>query len=213
MVSFPAADVYSKKATPAAIGKLIEEYSDRLQGMGKMPTQIKLHINQTVKPIHQKMRRVPLHVRAEVEKELDRLEQLDIIERASGPTPWVSLIVVVHKTQGVRICIDSRAINTAIEREKHPIPTLDEVIADMNGADTFSKIDLNKGYPQLELHSSLRGITTFTTHKGLYRYKRLCFALESTVRQKFSKKGVKRSFRTSQMTLLCTQREKTIWIP
>ena len=100
LVSFPAADVYSIKATPAVIGKLIEEYSDRFQGMGKMPTQIKLHINQTVKPIHQKMRRVPLHVRAEVEKELDRLEQLDIIERASGSKPWVSPIVVVHKTQG-----------------------------------------------------------------------------------------------------------------
>ena len=89
--------------------------------------------------------------------------------------------MVVHKTQGVRICIDSRAINTAIEREKHPIPTLDEVIADMNGADTFSKIDLNKGYHQLELHLSSRGITTFTTHKGLYRYKRLCFGINSAV--------------------------------
>ena len=79
----------------------------------------------------------------------------------------------------MRIYIDSRAINTAIEREKHPIPTLGEVIADMNGADTFSKIDLNKVYHQLELHSSLRGITTFTTHKGLYRYKRLCFGINS----------------------------------
>ena len=64
---------------------------------------------------------------------------------------------------------------------KHPIPTLDEVIADMNGVDTFSKIDLNhhhnKGYQQLEVHSSSCGITTFTTHKGLYRYKRLCFGI------------------------------------
>ena len=159
---------------------IIDEYSDRFEGIGKMKNcNIKLHIDQEVSPIEQKCRRVPFHIRDLVTEELDRLEKLDIIEKAEGPTPWVSPIVVVSKKQGVRICIDSRAINTAIERERHPTPTIEDLIVDLNGAQIFSKIDLNKGYHQLELHPESRYITTFTTHAGLYRYKRLCFGINS----------------------------------
>ena len=144
-----------------------EQYKDRFQGIGKMKdTSVKLHINQEVAPITQKARRIPFHVRAQVEEELDRLEHDDIIEMAQGPTTWVSPIVVVHKTQGVRLCLDSRAINTAISREQHAIPTIEDLIHDLTGAKIFSKIDLNKGYHQLELDEESRSITTFATHKG-----------------------------------------------
>ena len=43
----------------------------------------------------------------------------------------------------------------------------------------FSKIDLNQGYHQLELEENSRGITTFATHIGLFRYKRLTFGVNS----------------------------------
>ncbi|XP_064475326.1 uncharacterized protein K02A2.6-like [Ornithodoros turicata] len=39
----------------------------------------------------------------------------------------------------------------------------------------FSKLDLNQGYHQLELSEESRAITTFSTHCGLRRYKRLLF--------------------------------------
>ena len=56
------------------------------------------------------------------------------------------------------------------------------MIHSLNGATIFSKLDLNKGYHQIELDESCCHITTFTTHKGLYRYKGLnfdvCFAAE-----------------------------------
>ena len=42
-------------------------------------------------------RRVPFHVRKRIEAELQRLEELDIIEKVDGPTPWVSPIVPVPK--------------------------------------------------------------------------------------------------------------------
>jgi hypothetical protein len=32
-------------------------------------------------------RRIPFHIRKDVEKELQRLEDLDVIERVEGPTP------------------------------------------------------------------------------------------------------------------------------
>ena len=58
-------------------------------------------------------------------------------------------------------------------------PTLDELITQFNGATIFSKIDLRSGYHQLVLHPSSRYITTFSTHVGLYQYKRLSFGIHA----------------------------------
>ncbi|XP_060078268.1 uncharacterized protein K02A2.6-like [Ylistrum balloti] len=49
----------------------------------------------------------------------------------------------------------------------------------MNGSKVFSKLDLKYGYHQIELDENSRDITTFVTHKGLYRYKRLMFGINS----------------------------------
>ncbi|CAB4028566.1 Transposon Ty3-I Gag-Pol poly [Paramuricea clavata] len=103
------------------------------------------------------------------------MEKDDIIEKTEGPTPWVSPIVVVPKPKSpndVRICVDMRAVNKAIQRERHITPTIDDVIADLNDAKVFSKLDLNQGYHQLELSEESRYVTTFSTQVGLRRYKR-----------------------------------------
>ena len=72
-----------------------------------------------------------------------------------------------------------RKANTAVQRERHITPTVDEIINNLNGASVFSKLDLRSGYHQLELSPESSYITTFTTHKELYRYKRLIFGLSS----------------------------------
>jgi hypothetical protein len=80
-----------------------------------------------------------------------------------------------------------RLPNTTIERERHPQPTIDDLVTDLNGACHFSKLDLHSAYHQLELDENSRYITTFTTHKGLFRYKRLYFNSIHPVPVKFSK--------------------------
>lgn len=55
------------------------------------------------------------------------------------------------------------------------MPTLDEIITDLNGATVFSTLDLTSRYHELELDPESRHITTFSTHVGLRRYKRLMF--------------------------------------
>ena len=117
-----------------------------------------------------------------VEKELERLQSLDIIEDVEGPTPWVSPIVCVPKAinpDAVRLCIDMRLPNTSIMSERHPSPTLEDLIAKLNGASHFSKLDLSSAYHQLSLSPDCRYITTFITHKGLKRFKRLTFGANS----------------------------------
>ena len=154
---------------------LQEEFHSVFQGIGKMRgVKLKLHIDDSVRPVQQRQRRIPFHLRPKVEEELERLTSLDIIEKATGPTTWVSPLVVVPKDNGeVRLCIDSRALNLAIRREKRPIPTMEDLKQEVAGSKHFSVIDMNKGYHQIELEESSRDISTFETHLGLFRHKRL----------------------------------------
>lgn len=73
-----------------------------------------------------------------------------------------------------------RRANEAIVRGRHPMPTVDEIL---QGSKIFSKLDLKWGYHQLELSPKSREITTFATHTGLYRYKRLLFGVCSASEQ------------------------------
>ena len=99
-------DQPSKTETNAP-ANLIEEYDDLFHGLGKLKNyQIKLHIDENVPPVAQPHRRVPFHVRKQLEEQLRRDEELGVIERIEGPTPWVSPIVVAPKPvsrQGTRV--------------------------------------------------------------------------------------------------------------
>lgn len=157
---------------------IFTEYSDVFQGLGKLKDfQLEIPIDKEVTPVAQPLRRAPFNLRSLIEKKLDELENLDVIEKASGPTPWISPVVVVPKKNDIRLCIDMRQANSAIIRERHPIPTVDEVLHVLNQSTIFSKLDIKWAFHQVELCKESRPITTFVTHKGLYRYKRLMFGI------------------------------------
>ena len=147
--------------------------------------EVKLHVDPSVQPVIQPQRRIPFHLRQKVDAELDKLEKQGITEPVTGPTPWVSPIVVIPKpnSDDVRICVDMRSPNKCITRERHPMPTADELISSLHGAKIFSKIDLNAGYHQLSLAEESRHLTTFSTHRGLRRYTRLNFGTNSAAEQ------------------------------
>ncbi|CAB3997330.1 Hypothetical predicted protein, partial [Paramuricea clavata] len=159
------------------IQSLTNEYEDLFRGIGCLENfEHKLHIDPNVKSVAQPERRIPFHIREKVTHEMDKLTEQGIIEPYSGPTLWVSTLVVVPKPKNpeeTRIFVDMRMPNTAIIRERHPMPTADELIHKLNGAKVFSKLDLRHGYHQILLAPESRYITTFRTHKGLHRYVRL----------------------------------------
>jgi len=98
-----------------------------------------------------------------------------------GPTDWVSNVVLTPKPDQteLRMNIDMTTPNTAIRRTRHVIPTIEELRYELNGAKIFSKLDMRQGYMQLELAEESRHMTTFYTHKGLRRFKRLNFGTNS----------------------------------
>ena len=161
--------------------ELIKANSDLFTGLGKLKDcTVKLHIDDTVKPVAQTQRRIPFHIRKALEAQLNADEELGVIEKPIGPTPWVSPVVCVPKRNGkIRVCVDMRAPNKAIQRERHSTPTVTELMNELNGATVFSKLDLNQGYNQIEIDEGSRYITTFATHVGLRRFTRLNFGINS----------------------------------
>ena len=52
-----------------------------------------------------------------------------------------SPLVIAPKRDGdIRIIFDTRVANQAIKRERHPIPTVEEIVQEMRGACHFSKL-------------------------------------------------------------------------
>ncbi|XP_053391490.1 uncharacterized protein LOC128554261 [Mercenaria mercenaria] len=164
--------------------ELCEKYNQLFNGLGKLKdVEVKFHVDESVVPSTQPPRRVPFHVREKVEKELQRLEDLDVIEKVDGPTPWVSNLVITSKPHApekiIRICVDMRHAIKAIKRERHVTPTIDDILMALNGSTVFSRVDLLKGFHQIPLSQESRNMTTFATHVGLRRYKCLNFGVNA----------------------------------
>ena len=150
------------------------------EGVGKYKKdQVHLLINDKVLPVAQKARRIPYKMREKVSNELEILRQQDIIEDVKDePTPWVSPIVVVpknHDKTKIRLCIDMQEANKVIEITRYPSLSLEDLINVLQGSKLSCKLDMNNAFLLFELNSASREITTFTTHEGLYRFKRLNF--------------------------------------
>ena len=160
-----------------ALTSIVNKYSNVFNGLGKLKhQQITLNIDETVQPTAEAQRRIPYHIREKVKHAIHQLVADDIIEKVphTQATPWISAIVAVPKKDGtVRICVDMRKANCAIQRVRYLIPTVADISQALNGCKFFSKLDLSQAYHQLELDERSRYITTFSTHFGLYRYKRL----------------------------------------
>lgn len=173
-------------ADPKTIGGVLQQqYSNVFRGVEKLKDRVaQLHIDPNVNSVAQAMLRTPFSTRSKLEEKIKELIELDIIKSAQGPTPWVNPIVVVPKSGGY-ICpsIDMRRANEAIQRARRPIPTVDEITLSISGSKVFSKLDVKWGYHHLVLSPESREITTFATHCGLFRYKRLLFGVNSASEQ------------------------------
>lgn len=140
--------------------------------------ELDIAIDSTIRPVCQPIRRVPIPLENKINEKIDELLKLDIIEAVNQPSAWVSPVVPVMKNDGdVRLCVDMRCANKAIERENHPLPTMNQLVPKFRKSTVFSKIDIKNAFHQVEIKEHCREITTFITGKGLYRYKRLMFGM------------------------------------
>ena len=103
-----------------------------------------------------------------------------MISRISDPTDWCAGMVVVPKANGkVRICVDLTNLNNSMCRERHPLPAVEQTMAQLAGAKIFSKLDANSGFWQIPLSQESIPLTTFVTPFGRFCFHRLPFGITS----------------------------------
>ena len=137
---------------------ILDIYSDVFTGIGKfsrMPYRFQLKEN--AKPTRHGPRKVPIHLQDAFHKEIRNLEQLGILEETKDVTEWVNSFVIMEKkapvnpckiptnsnsSQGhskkLRICLDPRDLNEALEREPYYTWSIEEIMAKFHGMTRFT---------------------------------------------------------------------------
>ncbi|KAJ8006814.1 hypothetical protein DPEC_G00111130 [Dallia pectoralis] len=77
----------------------------------------------------------------------------------------------------LRFCVDYRGLNDVTIKDSYPIPRIDESLDHVRGSSWFSSLDLRSGYWQVPLAPSAREKTAFSTDRGHWQFKVLCFGL------------------------------------
>ena len=129
-------------------------------------------------PIRRKMYNLPFSSKEVVEKEIQVMLDLEIIEPSKSP--YSSPVVLVRKKDGsCRFCIDFRGLNKITVFDAEPIPNVEDLFVRLAHSRFFTKIDLAKGYWQILVLPEDRPKTTFATHQGLFQFIRMPFGLVS----------------------------------
>ena len=98
-------DQYSNSQEPkqkevSTVQNLTESYKDVFEGLGCLPGEHKIQLDETVPPVIHPCRKVPFALHDKLKQELDRMEKAEVICKVEEPTTWVSSIVLPIKKNG-----------------------------------------------------------------------------------------------------------------
>ena len=152
---------------------ILETYSDIFTGIGKFPgLPYKFQLKPNAKPTGHVPRKVPIHLQKAFHEEIRNLEALGILEETKDVTEWANRFVIMEKKlpldssnshspghtvqKKLRICLDPRDLNEALEREPYYTCSIEEIIGKFHGMSKFTIADFNKGYWMVELDPESR---------------------------------------------------------
>ena len=160
---------------PLTRDDVIRKYSDLFVGYGKFEGKVHLETDPNIEPVKVVPRRIPLHIRDKVGKELKSLCDNDIIEPTDCNLPWSSHLQPVLKSNGeVRICMSPLALNEALKSVECILPTLDDVLPELSKARVFSVLDTRHAFFHCELDDSTKALMCMETGIwGKFVWKRL----------------------------------------
>ena len=110
-------------------------------------------------------------------KELTKLIEANIVFPIKHSS-WVAKLVLVRKKSGkIRICVYFRDLNRVSLKDRHPLPSMEQILSEVTRSKRFSILDGFLGYNQVLVQEADRYKTTFTTKWGTYAYCKMPFGL------------------------------------
>lgn len=150
------------------------------KGTGKLPGKHKIKLKENAEPVIHPARKVPVALKERLREKIEDLIKEGIIRKIEEPTEWVNSLVIVEKPDGdLRLCIDPKDLNKAIQREHYRLPTKSDITSAMSGACYFSKLDASSGFYQIVLDEESTKLCTFNTPFGRHCFQRLPFGISS----------------------------------
>ena len=166
--------------------EILSQYSGCFEGIGHFPGDpYKFHLKPDHKPARHAPRKVPVHLEKAFKEEIDSLVSQGILEEVKEHTDWVNSYVIVEKDTGnahapnhtvkkkLRICLDPRDLNEALEREPYHTRSVDEITAKLQGMTVFTIVDFRKGYWMVVLHPDSRKLTCMALPFGRFQWTHL----------------------------------------
>ena len=166
--------------------EILSHYSGCFERIGCFPGELyKFHLKQECKPARHAPRKVPIHLEDAFKEEIKSLMDQGILEEVKEQTDWVNSCVIVEKDSGnhhspnhtikrkLRICLDLRDLNQALEREPYHTHSIDEITTKLKGMTVFTIVDFKKGYWMVVLHPDSRKLTCMALLFGRFQWTRL----------------------------------------
>ncbi|KAL0560840.1 hypothetical protein IC582_001254 [Cucumis melo] len=130
-------------------------------------------------PISRSLYRMTLVELKKLKVQLQKLLDKGFIQLSVSP--WDTPILFVKKKDGLmRLCINYRELNKVIVKKKYPLPRMDDLFDQLQGAALCSKIDLRSGYHQLRIKDSDIPKTTLRLRYKHYEFIVMSFRLTKT---------------------------------
>ena len=107
----------SPMQNPLSRKELLSKYHDVFSGLRHIG-DAKMVVDKTVTPVQHPPRRVPVALQKDVKKKISELEEKGILTKAVEPAESISSMVIVAKPQKIRICLDPKDLNRAVQRPK-----------------------------------------------------------------------------------------------
>jgi hypothetical protein len=159
---------------------LLSDFADIFRDVPGRTSTITHHIEllPDSKPVISAPYRLHPEKAAMVQKEIDEMLELGIIEHSDSP--WASPIVLVPKPDGsIRLCTDYRKVNSLTVPDPFPFPRIEDLVEKVGRAKYLTKVDMTRGYWQVPLDDYSSPISAFVTPTGHFQWRFLPFGLRN----------------------------------